>query len=66
METNKKNPSLRQGSNDDEANLQRVVTTGLFCTGRSRNGAGLVAMKYVFPAGEKPALPHHEVMNFGI
>ncbi len=76
METDKKSPCLQPGYNDEEPATQQVATTELFRTSRSWDGAELpdypvgrpelVAMKYVFPAGVKLALHHHEVMNFGI
>ena len=75
METNKKNLCNQSDSKNNES-VQQVVTTELFRTNQSWDGAELpdypvgrpelVAMKYVFPAGKKLAMHHHEVMNFGI
>ena len=57
-------------------NMKDVVTTELFRTSQSWDGAPLpdylqgrpelVAMKYVFPAGCTLGWHHHEVMNFGV
>ena len=56
--------------------MQQVETTELFRTSQSWDGAELpdyplgrpelVAMKYVFPAGQKLGWHHHEVINHGI
>lgn len=54
----------------------QVETTELFRTSQSWDGVALpdylqgqpelVAMKYVFPPGQKLSLHHHPVINFGI
>ena len=56
--------------------MQQVETTELFRTSQSWDGAELpdyplgrpelVAMKYVFPAGQKLGWHHHDVINHGI
>ena len=56
--------------------MEQVETTELIRTSQSWDGAELpdypqgrpelVAMKYVFPAGQKLAWHHHDVMNYGV
>ena len=56
--------------------MEQVETTELFRTSQSWDGAELpdyphgrpelVAMKYVFPAGQKLGWHHHDVMNYGV
>ena len=56
--------------------MDQVETTELIRTSQSWDGAELpdypqgrpelVAMKYVFPAGQKLGWHHHDVMNYGV
>ena len=56
--------------------MDQVETTELIRTSQSWDGAELpdypqgrpelVAMKYVFPAGQKVGWHHHDVMNYGV
>ena len=56
--------------------MEQVETTELIRTSQSWDGAKLpdyplgrpelVAMKYVFPAGQKLGWHHHDVMNYGV
>jgi quercetin dioxygenase-like cupin family protein len=56
--------------------MEQVETTELIRTSQSWDGAELpdypqgrpelVAMKYVFPAGQKLGWHHHDVMNYGV
>ena len=56
--------------------MEQVETTELIRTSQSWDGAELpdypqgrpelVAMKYVFPAGQRLGWHHHDVMNYGV
>lgn len=61
---------------NDNATPQKVESTELIRTSQSWDGAELpdyfqgrpelVAVKYVFPAGQKLGWHHHPVMNYGV
>jgi quercetin dioxygenase-like cupin family protein len=63
-------------ANADNATLPKVESTELIRTSQSWDGVELpdyfegrpelVAVKYVFPAGQKLGWHHHPVMNYGI
>lgn len=66
----------RANANNDNPAPQQVVSTELIRTSQSWDGVDLpdylqgrpelVAVKYVFPAGQKLGWHHHPVMNYGI
>ena len=69
--------SLREKTNAQEENpVQQVVSTELIRTSQSWDGVELpdyfegrpelVAVKYVFPAGQKLGWHHHPVINYGV
>ena len=61
---------------NNEAQVQKVESTELIRTDKSWDGVDLpdyltgrpelVAVKYVFPAGQKLGWHHHPVMNYGV
>ncbi len=68
--------ACRDANAQDEDPVQQVVSTELIRTSQSWDGEELpdyfegrpelVAMKYVFPVGQKLGWHHHPVMNYGI
>ena len=68
--------SCKEAKAQEDTPVQQVVSTELIRTSQSWDGVELpdylqgrpelVAMKYVFPAGQKLGWHHHPVMNYGI
>jgi len=68
--------SCREAHSPEEASVQQVESTELIRTSQSWDGVELpdylqgrpelVAVKYVFPAGQKLGWHHHPVMNYGV
>ena len=68
--------SCKQANSKEDNPAQKVVSTELIRTSQSWDGVELpdylqgrpelVAVKYVFPAGQKLGWHHHPVMNYGI
>lgn len=68
--------ACKQGKPDQEAEPQQVESTELIRTSQSWDGAALpdypegepelVAVKYVFPVGQKLGWHHHVSMNYGV
>ena len=68
--------SCRESHVQEDTPVQEVVSTELIRTSQSWDGVELpdylqgrpelVAVKYVFPAGQKRGWHHHPVMNYGI
>jgi len=69
-------PACKQGKQNKEAEPQQVESTELIRTSQSWDGAALpdypegepelVAVKYVFPVGQKLGWHHHVSMNYGV
>ena len=68
--------SCKEAKANEDNPAQKVVSTELIRTSQSWDGVELpdyfegrpelVAVKYVFPAGQKLGWHHHPVMNYGI
>ena len=68
--------ACKEAKAQEDNPVQQVVSTELIRTSQSWDGVELpdylqgrpelVAMKYVFPAGQKLGWHHHPVMNYGI
>ena len=68
--------SFKEVCDDNETAAQKVESTELIRTSQSWDGVELpdyfeghpelVAVKYVFPAGQKLGWHHHPVMNYGV
>ena len=68
--------SCKEAKTQEDNPAAKVVSTELIRTSQSWDGADLpdyfqgrpelVAVKYVFPAGQKLGWHHHPVMNYGI
>ena len=68
--------SCKEARAQEDNPVQKVETTELIRTDKSWDGVELpdylvgrpelVAVKYVFPAGQKLGWHHHPVMNYGI
>ena len=68
--------SCKEASAQDDETVQKVESTELIRTSQSWDGVELpdylkgrpelVAVKYVFPAGQKLGWHHHPVINYGV
>jgi len=68
--------SCKEAKAQEETQVQKVESTELIRTSQSWDGVELpdylqgkpelVAVKYVFPAGQKLGWHHHPVMNYGV
>ena len=74
--SNSNNESAEKATQEEENTVQTVSSTELIRTSQSWDGVELpdyfqgrpelVAVKYVFPAGQKLGWHHHPVMNYGV
>ena len=71
-----KKANVQEGTTQEDDSVQTVSSTELIRTSQSWDGVELpdylqgrpelVAVKYVFPAGQKLGWHHHPVMNYGV